>query len=94
MSFRILGIGLARLAQFRDASGTYIFAHVPLAAKRSVLELVLQKPLLPRTSWQRQLRLESVFSRDVEVDLFRLREKATDAVAVQFGGKRPRVAIG
>jgi hypothetical protein len=41
----------------------YIFEHVPLAAKRSVLELVLQKLLLPRMSWQRRLKLKSVLSR-------------------------------
>jgi hypothetical protein len=92
-SSRILGIPPARLAQFPDASGTYIFEHVPPVAKRSVLEWVLQKMLLPRTSWRRQLKLKSVCSCPVKIDLLRLREKATEAVALQFGGKRSRVAI-
>jgi len=59
-SFRILGIALAQVARLPGASDKCIAARIAAAAKRSVLELVLQKLLLPRTSWQRRLKLKSV----------------------------------
>jgi len=50
-----LGIALAQVARLPGASDKCIAARIAPAAKRSVLELVLQKLLLPRTSWQRRL---------------------------------------
>jgi hypothetical protein len=55
-----LGIALAQVARLPDVSDKCVAARVAPAAKRSVLELVLQKLLLPRTSWQRRLKLKSL----------------------------------